>query len=33
MMVENLLGILKTEVVQLSKHGRNTENLKGVEKY
>ena len=33
MMVENLPGILKTGVVQLSKHGRNTENLKGVEKY
>ena len=33
MMVENLPGILKTEVVQLSKHGRNTENLKGIEKY
>ena len=32
-MVESLPGILKIEVGQQSKRGRNTENLKGVEKY
>lgn len=33
MMEENLQGTLEIEVVQQSKHGRNTENLKGKEMY